>query len=193
MLTTCNDRLLLIEQALTKNAAVLAQLQPLARDRDAKSASSAQSGGEESDQLELDRLREWVVRLRTQVARTERRVERLRAGVERHDALLADTKNRIVWSSGGCAVLRARSGWDAHADVAASSGTVNSRWPPLQALQIPPQKLQNKHDGAPWTAAVDHSGVTPRLSQSFTSLSPVKRRHQHSDVHVSSAHPMLSP
>lgn len=98
MLSAFNYRLSQIEQTLTSHSCLLAGLQLVeleTRDTDI------------SVQLE-----DWVQRLRAQVARTLRRVERLRAVVERHDAELADIRSRVLSSSGGCAIIRpAHSHW----------------------------------------------------------------------------------
>jgi len=195
MISAFNHRLLLIEQALSNNGAVLAQLQLLELDSKPGVDASSQSDYDES---ELDRLRDWVVRLRAQVARTERRIERLRASVERHDVLLSDIKSRIIWSSAGCAVVRPHSRWSARTD---SSGAqrqavaatkvglpVNGKW--SLAVQLPHRKLSIAHTtpggGSSWSARntvySGARGVTPQLSQSFTSL---KRHRQQSDVRVS--------
>ena len=192
MISAFNHRLLLIEQALSNNGAVLSQLQLLELDCKPGADASSQSDVEESDGHELDRLREWAVRLRAQLARTERRVVRLRTTIERHDAQLSDIKSQIIWSSGGCAVVRAHSTWDARTDrsgvqreMTANREPVEGKWPALMDLQIPHQKLSVTHataSGGSWSArnAIDSSGVTPQLSRSFTSLLPAKRRQQSS-------------
>jgi len=174
------------------NGAVLAQLQLLELDPISAVDAYSQSDYDESDQRELDVLRDWAARLRAQVARTERRIERLRAIVERHDAQLNDIKSRIIWSSAGCAVVRPHSRWNAmHAEnggaqrqLAASNGQISGKSWPL-SLQIPRRKLTVTHTtpgGGSWSArsAVDSGarGVAPQLSQSFTSLLSVKRRPQ---------------
>jgi len=199
MISSFNHRLLLIEQALMNNGAVLAQLQLLELDPKSGVDASTQSDHDESDQRELDVLRDWAARLRAQVARTERRIERLRASVERHDAQLTDIKSRIIWSSAGCAVVRPHSRWSTHVEsggdqrqLAASNKPINGKTWPL-SLQIPRRKLTVSHtsaspDGGSWSArsAVDSGarGVAPQLSRSFTSLLSVKRRQQ-SEVRVS--------
>jgi len=192
MISAFNHRLLLIEQALSNNGAVLAQLQLLELDSKPGADASSQSDCDDSDQHELDRLRDWVVRLRAQVARTERRIERLRASIERHDAQLSDIKSRIIWSSGGCAVVRPHTRWDVYTgesgtrcDSAATRRLVNGKW--ALTVHIPRQKPTNATTrGGSWSArnVVDCSGVTPQLSHSFTSLLSAKQR-QHSGVRVS--------
>ena len=133
------------------------------------------------------------------MARTERRIERLRVSVERHDAQLSDIKSRIIWSSGGCAVVRPHSRWDVHVhtdssaaqrEMTAKRTPVNGKWP--LTLQNPHQKLSITHRTAsgsgnrPWSASnvVGCSGVKPQLSRSFTSLLPVNHRQQ-SNVRIS--------
>ena len=184
MISACNHRLLLIEQALSNNGAILAQLQLPELNSKPGVDASCQCDCEER---ELDALRDWIVRLRAQVARTERRIERLRASVERHDAQLCDIKSRIIWSSGGCAVVRPHNRWDVrvHRDgsaaqrVMANRTHVNSKCP--LSLQSTHQKLSITHatasgSGRPWSArnVVGCSGDKPQLSQSFTSLLSVK-------------------
>jgi len=192
MISSFNHRLLLIEQALTNNGAVLAQLQLLELHDCKPDTDSSQSDCEDSDHQELDRLKDWVVRLRAQVARTERRIVRLRTSIDRHDAQLFNIKSRIIWSSGGCAVVRPHTTWDDHADsnstqreLAANRSPMNGKW--LPTVQIPHQKLTRATTSSgPWSARrvmVDSSGVTPQLSQSFTSLSSVSHR-PHSTVSV---------
>jgi len=195
MISACNHRLLLIEQALSNNGSILAQLQLLELNSKPGVDASCQSDCEEGDERELDALRDWIVRLRAQVARTERRIERLRSSVERHDAQLSDIKSRIIWSSGGCAVVRPHNRWDVHVhtdgsaaqrEMAANRSTqVNSKWP--LSLQIAHQKLSITHATAsgssrPWSArnVVGCSGIKPQLSQSFTSLLSANHRQQSS-------------
>jgi len=182
MISTFNHRLLLIEKALTNNAAVLAGLQMLELN---SMCESAQSGCDDSDQQEVDRLKDWIVRLRSQVARTERRIERLRARIARHDAQLSDIRSRIVWSSGGCAVVRLHSRWGARSDQQVNTSrrpSGNDKRPSL--LQVP--RLQNLTNepgrstvtGGSWSArnAIRPNAATPQLSRSFTCLLPVKRQ-----------------
>jgi len=175
MISSFNHRLLLIEQALSNNGAVLAQLQ-LLDDLDSKSCADTSSYSD-CEENELDRLSDWVVRLRAQVARTERRLERLRANIERHDAQLCDIKSRIIWSSAGCAVVRPHGKWDAQRGTATNREPVNRKWP--LSFRIPHQKLWITHtraSGGSWSArdVIEPSDVTPHLSQSFTSLSSAK-------------------
>jgi len=68
MISAFHHRLSLIEQALSNNGAVLAQLQLLDQDCKPGTDASSQSDYEDCDQQELDTLRDWVVRLRAQVA-----------------------------------------------------------------------------------------------------------------------------
>lgn len=198
MISAFNHRLLLIEQALSNNGAMFAQLQLL--ELDSKPGDGADSSSQaDCEDGELSRLKDWIVRLRAQVARTERRIERLRASVERHDAQLDDIRSRIIWSSGGCAVVRPHARWDAHADgkssrreAATGGGTVNVEWPP--ALQMPHLQKPSVHQKQTHATAgarshsaldvVDYGGVTPQLSRSFTSLLSAKRSQQ-SSVRVS--------
>jgi len=193
MISAFSHRLLLIEQALRNNGAMFAQLQLLELDSKPGTDTSSQT---DDDEMELSRLREWVVRLRVQMARTERRIERLRATVERHEAQLYDIKSRIIWSSGGCAVVRPQTRWDAHTDgksfaqreLAMDRGTVNVRWPhtPHQKLHASSRSTDATARGRSQSArdVVDYSGVTPQLSRSFTSLLSVKSSHN-SSVRVS--------
>jgi len=185
MISAFNHRLLLIERSLASNGAVLAQLHLV----DADSTPGVEVPAHrfehqlDSDRLELDTLTEWVRRLRVQVARIERRIERLRAIFERHDSQLSDIKSRIVWSSGGCAVVRSPTAWDstcsrdAQRHLAPVGGPTDGNWPPL---------LKSSHSKQPSSRAmggvlplsegcpvvVDASGVAPQQSQSFTSLQP---------------------
>jgi len=196
MISAFSHRLRLIEQALSNNGAAFARLQLLERDATpgADDASCQADCGDDDEEGELNRLRDWIVRLRARVARTERRIERLRATVERHDAQLDDIRSRIIWSSGGCAVVRPHARWDARADdkpsrrqAATDGGTASARWP--LALQTPHQQKQSRQK--PVHAAVSdrshsardvdgYGGMTPQLSQSFTSLLSVKRSQQSS-------------
>ena len=113
MLSAFNFRLSLIEQTLTRHSCLLARLQLVEFEvRAARNESIAATTDDINDSRQLVNLREWVRRLRVQVARTLRRVERLRAVVARHDAELADIRSRVLRSSGGCAVIRpAHSHW----------------------------------------------------------------------------------
>lgn len=192
MISAFNHRLLLIEQALSNNGAVLARLPLLQLGvGDDCAASSPSICDDDDESAELSRLRDWVVSLRAQLARTERRLERLRAGVARHDAQLDDIRTRIVWSSGGCAVVRPQTAWDAHPDgksgarAAATGRGTASAWPP-PALQTRPHLSRSSRPSHVTSSGRSHSarevvdcgGVAPQLSRSFTSLLPVKRPQQ---------------
>jgi len=89
-----------------------------------------------------------------QVARTERRIERLRASVERHDAQLSDIRSRIIWTSGGCAVVRdphtiwnyTTAGAQAQRDVMATNRRpVSGKWPLALRVKAPVRSTVKYH------------------------------------------------
>jgi len=134
MLSALNSQLSLIEQTLSEQSSLLAQLQLVEFDRRSRTTrgfsshpsttSPADPDIEDNEECrQLDKLQNCVLRLRSQVVRSLRRIDRLQAVVDRQDAQLADIRNRLICSSGGCALIRPDNEWT-------SSGTrttVNDR------------------------------------------------------------------
>ena len=93
MLSAYSYRLALIEQTLASHSLLLASVQST-HEQDAAILAS-------------------ISRLQSQLSRSLRRIERMKLTVDRHAVELNEIHQRVVWSKGGCAIVRqsTHDGW----------------------------------------------------------------------------------
>lgn len=128
MLSYFNCRLSSLDDILSRQSHVIAQLQLAAWIRRNKSPPRMTSATASNDEVAgLEQLHCWIHRLSVQLARTHRRVEGLRVQLETHDAKLTDLISRTVTTSGGRTVVRPYVCWTSSRLTVDSPGSTQRR------------------------------------------------------------------
>ena len=134
MLSALNFQLSTIESRIVQQTSLLAKLEVIALHKNSKphsarrqpvAATSSNQHDEPTEDQHLENLQSWILKLRVQATRTLRRVDRLWVSAERRDLQLAEIKNLLVESFGGCASIRPLNRW-----TSAIANGVQCSWQP---------------------------------------------------------------